>query len=409
MTGGASMHLLDDFEAFVAGDESVDRHALFERCREQAPMLRSPSLDAWVLTRYTDVLAVLQDEARFSTLREGPGAPPYGNSVLQWRGREHQRKGGVIARSLRTPAAVARIDAYVVELARALADDLPFDGTPVDLKKHYAMGIPLRVIADLMGVEQPERFRPWYEDIAAGSVNSIGHPERRERAFAALAELGDFLRPLIAERRAHRRDDLLSDLCAVVYDDEPLPFEQIRATAAFLLTAGVETTERALSSMLRHLFAVQEQWQRLGEERGLVTSAVAEALRVYPPVHGATRIALEDTELAGNVVAKGDRFLLLLASANRDPDVFEDPHTFRMDRWRANPERQFTAAGSILPFGAGRHYCMGSQLARVEMVHGVETLLDRVKCARFASGAPPPDEGFILRSPAAVEVVLTST
>ena len=406
-TSSTSTHLLDDFEAFVAGDESVERHALFERCREQAPMFRSPSLDAWVLTRYTDVLAALQDELRFSTLREGPGAPPYGNSVLQWRGREHQRKGGVIGKSLRTPAAVRRIDAYVADLARVLADELPFDGRPVDLKKHYAMWIPLQVIADLMGVDQPERFRPWYEDIAAGSVNSIGHPERRERAFEALGELGDFLEPLITERRADPGEDLLSELCAVVYEDEPLPFEQIRATAAFLLTAGVETTERALSSMLRHLFTHEEQWQRLREEHGLVTSAVAETLRVYPPVHGATRIALEDTEFAGNAVAKGDRFLLVLASANRDSDVFEDPHTFRLDRWRSNADRQFTAAGNILPFGAGRHYCMGSQLARVEMVHGVEALLDRVASARFASGSPPVDEGFILRSPAAVEVVLT--
>jgi pulcherriminic acid synthase len=399
-------NLLAEFEAFVAGDGAVERHGLFERCRAEAPIFRSPTMNAWVVSRYEDVLAVLRDEERFSTLREGPGAPPYGNSVLQWRGREHQRKGGVIAGALRSPARLEWLDAYVRDLAAELAAALPYDGTPVDLKRGYSMWIPLKVTAAIMGVEAVEGFRSWYQDIAAGSVNSMGHPERRERAFEALRELGEFLTPLIERRRRDPGDDLLSDLCRVAYDGEPLPFEQIRATAAFLLTAGVETTERALSSLLRYVFAEPTEWERLRVKPELVTSAVAETLRVYPPVHGATRIALTDAEVAGQAVAEGDRFLLLLASANRDVAVFDDPHVFRMDRWAHDAARQFTPAGSILPFGAGRHYCMGSQLARIEMVRGMEELLARVRVATFAAGEPPQDEGFLLRSPGALEVIL---
>lgn len=400
--------LARDFEAFVAGDESVDRHVLFARCREEAPLFHSPSLGAWVLSRYDDVLAVLKDEGRFGVLRDGAGAPVYGPAILQWRGREHQRKGGIVATQLRGPKAVASIDAFVDETCRRLSAGLPTDGEAVDLKPGYAMWIPLLVIGRLMDVAEPERFRDWYEDIAAGGVSSIGHPERRERAFEALQALGDFLSPLIDARRDEPGDDLLSDLCVAEYDGQPLPFEQIRAMAAFLLTAGVETTERALSSVLRHLFEDTERWAALRARPELIPSVTAESLRVFSPVQGVTREALEDVELHGTPIPAGDRFLVLLASANRDEERFDDPHEFQLDRFVDDAERQFTAAGHILPFGAGRHYCMGSQLAKVEMIRGLEALTERVGSARFVDGVVPPDRGFMLRSPATVPVVLSA-
>jgi pulcherriminic acid synthase len=398
--------LARDFESFVAGDESVDRHRLFERCRDAAPIFHSPSLNAWVLSRYDDVLVTLKDEDRFATLREGAGAPVYGPAILQWRGREHQKKGGIVAAQLRGPKAIASIDDFVEASCDRLVDELPYDGTPVDLKPSYSMWIPLLVIGELMDVEEPGRFRDWYQDIAAGGVSSIGHPEKRVRAFEALEELGRFIAPLIEERRERPGDDLLSDLCVATYDDEPLPFEQIRAMAAFLLTAGVETTERALSSLLRHVFEDPERWQALREDPTLVPSVAAETLRVFSPVQGVTREALVDVEFHGTEIPAGDRFLVLLASANRDESRFDDPHEFRLDRFADDAERQFTAAGHILPFGAGRHYCMGSQLAKVEMYRGVEALLARVAGARFVDDAVPPDAGFLLRSPNAVPVVL---
>lgn len=396
----------EQFEAFVSGDDLVDRHELFERCRAQAPIFHSAGLDAWVLTRYDDVLAMLRDDEHFDTLREGPGAPVYGPAILQWRGREHQRKGGLVAAQLRGPRAVRDLSTSVAATAQRLSTALPWDGTPVDLKPEYAMWIPLLVIGELMDVAEPERFRDWYEDIAAGGVSSIGHPEKRERAFEALEELGNFLTPLVDQRRDDPGEDLLSDLCSATYDGAPLPFREIVAMAGFLLTAGVETTERALSSLLRHLFADPDRWRRLRAHPEWVTSAVAESLRVFSPVQGVTRRALVDTELHGVPIAQGDRFLLLLASANRDADFFDGPQEFRMDRFADTAERQFTAAGHVLPFGAGRHYCMGSQLARVEMVHGMEALLERAAGARFVDDEVPPEDGFMLRSPATVPVVL---
>lgn len=400
--------LSSDFDDFVGGDETIDRHALFERCREDAPLFFSDALGAWVLSRYDDVLAVLKDEERFGVLRDGPGAPVYGPAILQWRGREHQRKGGIVAAQLRGPKAVASVDAQVEQTCVRLAAGLPTDGTAVDLKPGYAMWIPLLVIGQLMDVAEPERFRDWYEDIAAGGVSSIGHPEKRQRAFEALEALGEFLAPMIDTRRTDPGDDLLSDLCVAEYDGAPLPFEEIRAMAAFLLTAGVETTERALSSVLRHLFEDPDRWAALRADPGLVPSVAVETLRVFSPVQGVTRSALEDVEVLGTPIPTGDRFLLLLASANRDATRFDDPHTFRLDRFVDDAERHWTAAGHILPFGAGRHYCMGSQLAKVEMYRALEALLDRVASARFVDDVVPSDAGFMLRSPSTVPVVLSA-
>jgi len=404
-TTAPDQQLQDELDAFVRGDERIDRHQLFERLRHDAPVIHNEQLGAWVVSRYEDVKGILADEDRFATLREGPGAPVYGPAMLQWRGREHQKKGGIVARRLRSKKAVGEADDFVHGVARDLAEKLVARDGPVDLKTDYAMWIPLLVIGELLDVDGAERFRDWYHDISAGGVSSIGHPEKRERAFEALAQLGDFLDPIITERRESPGDDLLSDLCTATYDDEPLPFEQIRAMTAFLLTAGVETTERALSSLFVYLFREPSRWQELRERPEMVTAACAETLRVFPPVHAVTRMALEDVEVQGVTIHEGDRLVPLLASGNRDETVFDDPHTFRLDRFADDAERQFTNAGYTLPFGAGRHHCTGSQLARIEMVHGIDELLTRIRSASFVGEVPRP-EGFLLVSPGAVPVTL---
>lgn len=227
----------------------------------------------------------------------------------------------------------------------------------------------------------------------------MGHPERRERALQAVAELRDFLAPILAERRERPGDDILSDFCRATYEGAPIPDSEILPMAALLLTAGVETTERALSSLFRFLFSNRELWELVEQDRSLVESVAAETLRVMPPVHAVTRRALIDTEFHGVGVKPQDRLFLLIASANRDAEVFEAAEEFRADRFHGDAERQFTAASSILPFGAGRHHCTGSGLVRVEMRHGINELVDAVRWAEFAEGAPPPDTGFILRSP----------
>jgi cytochrome P450 len=397
--------LFEQFEAFVQEDPSVDRWAIYRDCRAE-PVFYSPTLDAWVLSRYDDVLRVLKESDCFSTLDGGPGSTVYGRTILHMQGDEHTKKSRIAARQMQSARATERIEAFLVDACRQLTDAMAMAPETVDLKKAYCMWIPLLVIGELMAVEDPERFCEWYSTITAGSMSSIGHPERRERALVAVRELGEFLRPLIDERRLHPGDDVISDYCRAEYGGQPIPDAEIIAMAGLLLTAGVETTERGLASIFCHLFEHRETWDAVRADRTLVESAAAEGLRMMPPIHAVTRQATSDVGFDGRTLPAGTKFFALVASANRDETQFASSDTYDPARFRDDAGRQFTAAGRILPFGAGMHHCTGSQLVRVEMRQGINALMDRVEHATFAHGVPGT-VGFLLRSPATLEVVLT--
>lgn len=405
----AERGLVDAFDAVVDDRPDVDRNEVFRRLRTELPIFRSERLDAWVVSRYDEVHAVLSHPARFEPLKEGPGAPIFGRSFLQMSGREHNKKAGIVAKRIRSPRAVKEeVEGLVDDIAQRYVDALPFD-EEVDLRAQYAMWIPLLAITELMAVEEAARFREWYRAIASGGVSSVADPSLREKGLQALAEVQEFLAPIIAERRVAPGTDLISDLVTAEYDGEPLGEGEIAATVVFLLTAGVETTERVLTSMFRHLALDREEWEALRERRDdptALSAFSAEALRVHPPVNGLTRKANEQVELAGQEVPEGDKVVLLLASANRDEEHFADAQRFDRDRFAEKPERQFTSAGEILPFGAGTHHCTGSRLAQTEMVHAFGKFATRVAAIEPAVAELPRAVGFVLRSPPVLPVVL---
>ena len=397
--------LFDRFEAFVGEDPTVDRWKVYKDCRSE-PIFYSPTLDAWVLTRYADVMRVLRDGDHFTTLDRGPGSTVYGRTILHMSGDEHTKKSRVAARQLQSAMAAERVDAFLTPVCAELAARLPMAPNVVELKEAYCMWVPLLVIGHLMDVEDASRFRAWYSTITAGSMSSMGHPERRERALVAVQELGEFLRPLIEARRQEPGDDIISDFCRAEYNGEPIPDAEIIAMAGLLLTAGVETTERGLASLLCHLFQDGESWSAAREDRALVESVAAEGLRYMPPIHAVTRQAVDEVTFDGTVLPAGTRFFVLVAAANRDETVFSDPDVFAPDRFATDAGRQFTAGAKILPFGAGTHHCTGSGLVRVEMRQALNAFMDRVASVAFAHGVPET-VGFLLRSPATLEVVLT--
>ena len=404
--------LVEAFDAVVDDRPDVDRHDVFRRLRAELPIFRSERLAAWVVSRYDDVHGVLSHPTRFEPLKEGPGAPIFGRSFLQMSGREHNKKAGIVAKRIRSPRAVKeQLEGLVDAIAQRQVDALPLD-EPVDLRARYAMWIPLLAITELMAVEEAARFRDWYRTIAAGGVSSVADPSLREKGFQALAEVREFLAPIIAERRADPGEDLISDLVTAEYDAEPLSEEEIAATVVFLLTAGVETTERVLTSTFRRLALDPDEWGAFRERRDdavALAAFSAEALRMHPPVNALTRLAAEPTELAGKELATGDKVVVLLASANRDEEHFEDSQRFDRDRFAEKPDRQFTSAGEILPFGAGTHHCTGSRLAQTELVHAFGKLATRVGAMEPAVPELPRAEGFVLRSPPELPVVLRPT
>jgi cytochrome P450 len=404
-TTTADPDLVASFDALLAGTPGLDPVPVYRRMRAEAPMMWDERMGVWVVSRHEDIARVLREEHTFSPLTGGRGTPLFGRTILQMKGREHAAKSSIVAQRIRAPKALANLHEGVAAVSRRLADALP-TGVPVDLREGFTTWLPLTVITDLLDVEEGRAWREWYDLMAAGGVSSItGDDEARARGIAARNELFEYVRPLLDERRTNPGDDLLSDLVTRELDGHRMSEEEVLSFTAFLLTAGVETTDRVLSSLLRHVLLHPDVWAEVRADRGLVLPMCAEALRMFPPVQGLTRQVLEPTELHGQALREGDLLVILLASGNRDEDVFVAPDTFDVRRFSANPEREFTGAGSILTFGGGRHHCTGAALARTEMEIGLTDLLDRFATMAPAGELPPP-QGFILRSPAAVPAIL---
>jgi pulcherriminic acid synthase len=399
--------LIAAFDAIVAGAAGEERFATYARLRAEAPVHRSEALGAWVVARYADVRAVLEDRAAFAPVTQGPGAAVFGGGFFHWTGREHNKKAGILTRRIRSPRGLRELAPTIEGVARDVADSLPL-GDPVDLKERFSMWVPLLVIARLTAIDDAPLLRHWYDTIMAGGTSSIGNPSAREAALRAMDDLKAYLRPIIEERRARPGADVVSDYVTATYEGEPLPEQEIAAIVGQLLPAGVETTERVLTSALRLLALDTALWQELRtgrEDDDVLASFGAEALRLFPPIQAANRVALAPAEVAGTRVAEGEKVVCLIASANRDPGRFAEPERFDARRFLRNPDRQYTAAGDILPFGAGEHHCAGSRLAEAEIVQALRHLLRRVGRIELLDHAPPVGR-LILYSPASLRVVL---
>ncbi|GAA1181795.1 cytochrome P450 [Ornithinimicrobium humiphilum] len=403
-----SLELLADFDRVTADAPDVDRASVLARARAQAPVFWSEALDAWVITRHRDVRDVLRDPDNFRAVADGPGAPPYGRTFLHMEGHEHAKKVGVVASRIRSQNALRNgLEGRVADIARRVVADLRHD-EPVELRRAFAMWIPLLAITELTGLGHGEQFEQWYRAVGSGGVASVTDPQARVRALEARAELEAFLEPFVANRRQDPGEDLVSALATAEYDGQPLGLDEIVSTVVFLLAAGVETTERVLTSLLRHAALHPEVWSWLRERREddeALTAAAAEALRYFPPVNGLMRRTIAETDVAGVRVPEGQRVCLLLVSANRDAEVFDAPEEFRVDRYLGRGSAQFTAAGEIMPFGAGRHYCVGARLAQTEMIHALRELAHAVERIE-PDGELPPDVGFMLRCPPSLPVIL---
>jgi len=407
MSAAGAQAAIAEFDAIVRGSSTVERHEVFARCRTDAPLFFSDALESWVLSRYADVRAVLEDETRFRSLVDEPGASLQ-RTFLQMTGREHNKKAGTVARRIRAPRAFTEgLEEAIRCICRRQAEHLRM-GEPVDVKRDYAMWIPLLVITELTNVQEAGRFRDWYQRIASGGVASVANPAARSSGLEAVDEVREFLKPIIAERRGSGATDLVSVLGASSYDGQLLSEEEIVSTITFLLTAGVETTERALASLMRHLVLHPDDWSMLAaahEDRSFVTSLSAETVRYFPPVQALTRRSTQPVAFHGSEIPEGDRVVVLLASANRDEDEFADPQRFDPGRFGDHGDQQFQTSSRIMPFGAGRHHCTGSRLAASEMANALTEFCRRV--ARIEPfGEPPPNEGFMLRSPREVPMIL---
>ena len=311
----------------------------------------------------------------FRSAPMGPLTPP---SLLVTEPPDHTRYRKLVTRVFSVKA-VERLRGRTEKIAAELLADLDPD-SPVDLVERYCAQLPLTVIAEILGVPKADHQRVLEFGSAAAPSLDLGLDWRTfSQVHKALTEFESWLGDHLDAVRLDPGDDLLSQL--VTARDENgvgLTEAELRATAGLVLAAGFETTVNLLGNGIALLHEHPAQLRRLQADPGLWSNAVDEVLRIDPPVLLTGRMVVQDTTFAGIEVPRGALVTTLLAGANRDPEVFTDPHTFDVARENA---------GDHVSFSSGRHYCLGAALARMEGEVGLRAIFDAFPDLRVLQGA----------------------
>jgi cytochrome P450 len=285
----------------------------------------------------------------------------------------------------------------------ALTDELLRPGRrrgSLDVIGELAYPLPAIVIADLLGVpsDDRDRFKAWSSSMTRFFGTSHPDPALAAGVDRDIRDFRAWLADLIEERRAEPRDDVVSILVSPDETGAILTDEELLATLVIFLVAGHETTTNLIGNGLLALLRHPDQLDLLRADRGRMGDAVEEMLRYDPPVQRVRRRALRDLELGGRSVSEGDTVMVVVASANRDPDAFADAETFDLTRERA----------AHLAFGHGIHFCLGAGLARLEAPIALSAVLDAAPRMELEAGwAPRWNRSMTLRGMRDLPVVLS--
>ena len=300
----------------------------------------------------------------------GPIDPP---SMLAVDPPQHTRYRRLVSRAF-SARAVSRLRERTAAIAEELLDDLERAGRAsegrVDLVAGYASLLPVTVISEVLGVPTSlrEQFLVWGDGAGAGLDVGVDWATHRSTEHA-LDELDRWFRGHIDRLRRTPGDSLLSSLLAASDDGQGgLTDKELLATALLVFDAGFETTVNLIANGAGQLFAARDQRRLLAEDPSLWPNAVEEVLRIDSPVQRTGRRALRDTTVSGVPVPEGELVILLLAAANRDPRVFDDPHCFDVARPNARDH---------VAFSSGIHFCLGAALARMEGEVALRALFER--------------------------------
>jgi cytochrome P450 family 142 subfamily A polypeptide 1 len=367
----------------------------FSWLRENDPVRWSEADQLWLVTKFEDVVSVSKDQGTF-TSAEGvrPGNPAKLSLIDEVEPR-HGELRALINKGF-TPRMVKLWETAFRKITSDSIDAIAKAGE-CDFVEAIAVPLPLLLIADMIGIQKEDRhrFHQWSDAMIAGDGN-FHRPEIVAAAGKAFMEYTTYCKDIIEERRKNPKDDLLSILISAedggilgsIENTEDVPAidndraaNELSMFCVLLLVAGNETTRNALSGGMQLLIENPSEREKLLANPELLNSAVEEMVRVISPVHSFARTATRTTELRGKTIEEGQKVLLLYPSANLDADEYENPEEFRVDR---NPHH--------VGFGIGPHFCLGANLARMEMRVAFEQLLARIPDMEYAD-----DEGPVLK------------
>jgi len=376
-------------------------YPLYHQLRREEPVHWSELMEAWVCTRYEDIVAVLRDP-RFSAdrrrarsrfvqaaaeMEQNAGPLFQAQTMLTSDPPQHTRLRGLVNKAF-TPRRVEALRVHIQEIVDGLLDAVR-DKRELDVIWDLGYPLPVIVIAELLGVpaEHREQFKHWSDGIVGTLGAPFASPEVQQRAMESAIGLAGYFRDVIDERRRAPKDDLISALIAAEEQGQALSEEELLATLVLLLVAGNETTTNLIGNGTLALLRHPDQLERLRNDPSIAESAVEELLRYDSPVQATGRVAMEDVEVGGTVVQEGQVAFLLLGAANRDPAVFAEPD--RLDLTRQDNRH--------VAFGYGIHFCLGAPLARVEAQVALPSLLRRFPDLRLAAEELDWSGGLILR------------
>ena len=300
------------------------------------------------------------------------------NSILGMEGARHQRVRGVVSKAF-TPRAVERLHATIVDVIDEIVEPISRQGH-CDVVTEISRPYPVPIICALLGAprEDWQQFSLWTDDI----FKAFSFPftvDDVPGVMRAWGELDDYVDGMVARRRHTLTDDLLSDLIRAEHDGERLNAEELRMLAAAMLLAGTDTTRNQVAASIEVLCEHPDQWELLRNTPGLAIAAVDETMRHSLIASSVLRVVAEDVELAGVRFPAGTIILANTAAANRDPAIYDDPNRLDITREGLPP---------ILNFGAGVHYCLGANLARLEIAEALKTVTRRISSPHRTGPAP---------------------
>lgn len=384
-----------------------DPYPFYEVMQEEHPLYFHEQAQAYVLSRFDDVALALRSGSFSTENYVSLIEAVHGPTMMQMDGREHARHRSLVSPAFRGADLRDRFTAVIECNARSMIDAFRENGQ-VDFVQQFARFYPINVIVDMLGLPKADvpRFEGWYSAQVQFIFDFGRDPQVAEHAALVKQELYAYLDPFIAQRREHPGNDLLSALCTAEIDGQRMDDLHIEAFVSLLLTAGGETTDKVLGLLFRNLIEHPEQMQMVRHDRSLIDRALAETMRYSAPSHMLMRTAVEDVEVSGGVIPRGSYVICLIGAANRDPRHYEAPDRFDIRRPELDGKVDFTGAANHLGFGSGRHFCVGSLLARLEVEIATNMALDAMQDLRFRDG-PPQAQGIGTRGFESMPLVFT--
>lgn len=377
-------------------------YATYSRLRQRDPVHWNQVARAWLVFRYRDVDAILRDHERFSSnlqndpLRRAQDDIVETTSILMLDPPDHTRLRALITHVF-TRRTLEEYRPRIDTLCEQLLSEHGSSGA-FDLVTALAQPLPIIVIAELLGVSAADRaqFRHWSRLLGQSLLPRQTLDLKRQSAHAD-KQLAAYFREVIARRRQHPGNDLISALIALERADAPMTEAEMLAILRLLLIAGHETTSSLISNSVHALLTHPEQWESLRARSSLAASAVRETLRFDAPVQVTRRIAVHQALVGTTAVQAGQRVFPMLGSANRDPDVFDRPDVFDIERTQSE----------ALPFGRGIHHCIGTALAHMEGTLALTHLVRRFPTLRLANDPPRYRKHLMLRGLDTLPVIAT--